>query len=380
MKLTVLILTTALSFSLSVNAATLSKQIDKLMSEAISASSPGCNIGVIDQGVFIHKAGYGLSNMELGIPLNGTQIHRMASVSKQFTAMAVLLLAEEGKIKLDDDIRNYLTELREYKGVVTIRAMLDHVSGMGDYDLIAGSYEGEKNKNSIDLKSAAGGDFRLGNEDYLTIKEFYDVVKTVPLALPPHQEFRYSNLAYFLLSMLVEEVSGKSLRAYANEKMFTPLGMSNTFFSDDPVEIVNNRAYGYKQREDGSYVTDMTNLFWVGDGGLHTNLDDLLKWNNNFYQPKIGKKPAELINTMNTKSSLIEVSPDEVYANGQFVSEQGDQKIYSHSGGWLGTYTYFARFPKRNAALAWMCNDVSNRKLSKALKSVRLTVEDFLSK
>jgi CubicO group peptidase (beta-lactamase class C family) len=104
--------------------------------------------------------------------------------------------------------------------------------------LIASSYEGDKAIGSIDLKSVAGGDFRLGNEAYLTINEFYNVVKTVPLALKSNQTFQYSNLAYFLLSILVEEVSGKSLRDYSDEKIFKPLGMTHTFFSDDPVEIV----------------------------------------------------------------------------------------------------------------------------------------------
>lgn len=383
-----LVLTLALGCSFNLYAAGLEKElgqelgqeIDKLMSEAITADSPGCNIGVIDQGKFIHKAGYGLANMELDVPLNGDQIHRMASVSKQFTAMAVLLLAEEGKIDLDKDIHEYLPDLRDYKAKVTVRAMLGHFSGMGDYDLIAASSEGEQRPNSANLKSVAGGNFRLGNEDYLTISEFYDVVKTVPLALTPEQEFKYSNLAYFLLSMLVEKVSGQSLRAYTNEKMFVPLGMKNTFFSDDTVEIIKNRAYGYKQREDGTYITDMTNLFWVGDGGLHTNLNDLLLWNNNFYQPQVGKKPTELIKLMNTANSEFEASPKVTYANGQFFSEKNNQISFSHSGGWLGTFTYFARYPNRNAGLIWLCNDVSNSALFETLDTVRDKVENVLNK
>ncbi len=332
--------------------------IDKVFSNIVEQNAPGCNVGIIKDGAFIVKTGYGLANMELGVPLDGNQVHRMASVSKQFTAMAVLLLAEEGKIDLDADIRSYLTDLAEYDETVTVRSMLGHYSGMGDYDLIAGSYEGEKAKSGIILKSAAGGEFRLGNEDYLTIEEFHDVAKTVPLALKPDQKFQYSNLAYFLLSMLVEEVSGKSLRDYAEDKIFKPLGMTSTFFSDDPVEIVKNRATGYKKNEDGHYITDMTNLFWVGDGGLHTNLDDLLKWDQNFYAPKVGKDPAKLLAIMNTPNSAHK-SNSNVYANGQFVGETMGRKSYAHSGGWLGTSTYYGRFPEEKLSLAMMCNDVS---------------------
>lgn len=339
------------------SATTLNDEVDKLFSHIDQQGAPGCNVGLIKDGAFIHKKGYGLANLELDVPLNGLQVHRMASVSKQFTALAVLLLAEEGAIDLDADIRTYLKELKDYGEKVTVRSMLGHYSGMGDYDLIAGSYEGDKAKGGIELKSAAGGNFRLGNEDYLTIKEFYDIVKTVPLALKPDQKLQYSNLAYFLLSMLVEEVSGSSLRDYADKKIFSPLNMTNTFFSDDPVEVVKNRASGYKQAKDGQFVTDMTNLFWVGDGGLHTNLDDLLKWDQNFYSPKVGQAPAKLMTLMNTPNSD-HILSGLTYANGQFIGETMGRKSYAHSGGWLGTSTYYVRFPEEKFSLAMMCNDV----------------------
>ncbi|MFT2092006.1 serine hydrolase domain-containing protein [Paraglaciecola sp. 2405UD69-4] len=355
-RLKVLLGASLLNIVPSVLASDLSLSIDKLFSTKVTQDSPGCNIGVIKDHALIHKAGYGLANLELEVPLDGTQVHRMASVSKQFTAMAVLLLAEEGKIDLDADIHTYLKDLREYEEKVTIRAMLGHVSGMGDYDLIAGSYEGEKSEGSIDLKSVAGGDFRLGNEDYLTISEFYDVVKTVPLALKPNQKFQYSNLAYFLLSMLVEQVSGKTLREYADQNIFKPLDMRNTFFSDDPVEIVKNRAMGYTQNDSGKYINDMTNLFWVGDGGLHTNLEDLLKWDQNFYFPKVGKAPNEIISLMNLANSSHKAG-NKLYANGQFVGKVMGQEAYSHSGGWLGTSTYYVRFPEKKLSVAIMCND-----------------------
>lgn len=294
--------------------------------------------------------------MELNVSLDGSHVHRMGSVSKQFTAMAVLLLAEEGQIELDADIRTYLPELHDYGVPITINAMLGHFAGMGDYDLIAGSYEGPVAEHSLDLRSVAGGPFRLGNEDYLTIDEFYDVVKRVPLALEPDQEFVYSNLAYFLLSMMVEEVSGESLREYAERRMFKPLGMKSTFFSDDPVEIVRARASGYKQLENGEFVTDMTNLFWVGDGGLHTNLEDMLIWDQHFYNPVLGDNPEVLMKQMSTPNSDRDARGS-LYANGQFKGEIRGHAAFSHSGGWLGTSTIYTRFPTVRMSLVMMCND-----------------------
>jgi len=342
----------------SVHAENIQTKVDAIFKTLDQQDAPGCNVGIIKNGQFIHKKGYGSANLELNVPLDGSQVHRMASVSKQFTAFAVLLLADEGKIDLDRDIRYYLKELNEYSGIVTVRAMLGHYAGMADYDFIGDSYEGSKSDSTIELRSAAGGEFRLGNEDYLSINEFYNVIKDTPLRHEPNQKFEYSNFGYFLLSMLVEEVSGQTLREYAHKNMFKPLGMHNTFFSDDPVEIIKNRASGYKRTKSGGYVTDMTNLFWVGDGGLHTNLDDMLIWDRHFYEPKLGKDPKALIKLMNTANSEHKAK-GLYYANGQFIGEKDGQTFFSHSGGWLGTLTYYARYPEKRFSLAVMCNNAS---------------------
>lgn len=338
-------------------ASDLSQQLDGIFG-GIDPAGAGCNVGVLEAGEWQHRKGYGLANLELAVPLDGSQVHRMGSVSKQFTAMAVLLLADEGRIDLDADIHDYLPELPPYASRVTVNAMLGHVSGMGDYDLISGSYEGPAAEKSIDLRTLSGRPFSLGNEDYLRIEEFYDVVKRVPLAAPPEQAFRYSNLAYFLLSMLVEAVSGESLREYAERRIFAPLGMRDTFFSDDPVELVPNRAYGYKRNAAGEWINDMTNLFWVGDGGLHTTLDDLALWDRNFYRPTVGDDPTALIARMNTPNSDFDARGAR-YANGQFVSEIEGTALFAHSGGWLGTLTYYGRLPAREASLFMLCNDAS---------------------
>jgi len=348
--------------------------VDALFSAIEQTNAPGCNVGLIENGDLIHKAGYGLANMELDVKLDGDNIHRIASVSKQFTAMSVLLLAEEGLIDLQDDIRTYLPELRHYRKKVTINAMLGHISGMADYDYISAG-EGKRVKRGLNLRSVAKGPFRFGTEDYLSIKEFYDVVKKVRLRHKPEQKWAYSNLAYFLLSMLVEEVSGESLRLYADKRIFKPLGMVNTFFSDDATEIVHNRASGYKPKTGGGYQGDMTNLFWVGDGGLHTTVDDMLKWDQNFYNPIVGQNSEELMALFNRPNSQFEANGG-LYANGQFLINIFDRKAYIVGGQWKGVSAFYGRVPEENFSMAILCNDASQNTFGYASQILSMYLQD----
>ncbi|MBL4602190.1 MAG: beta-lactamase family protein [Emcibacteraceae bacterium] len=334
------------------------EKIDNIFSDISKQSAPGCSVGVIHNGSFIHKAGYGMANLEHNIALGGNTVFRMASISKQFTAMAVLNMAQDGIINLDEDIRTYLPELNDYGHKVSIRSMLGHYSGMGDYDLIASSYEGEQAEDSANLRSVAGGPYRLGNEDYLTNDEFYEVVKHIKLIYPPETKMVYSNLAYYLLSILVEKQTGLSLRQYSKKHIFEPLAMNDTLFSDNGVEIIKNRASGYAPREDGGFKIDMTNLFIVGDGGLHTSVNDFLKWDQNFYKPRVGKNPAELVKQLNTPTSEFKFG-ENFYANGQSVTTIDGHRAFAHSGGWLGTSTYYIRFPDDKFSVVTLCNNVN---------------------
>jgi CubicO group peptidase (beta-lactamase class C family) len=348
----------------------LNKNVDQLFSAINEKNAPGCNVGVIQNGKFVYKSGHGLANMELGISLDGNNVHRIASVSKQFTAMSVLLLAEEGKINLEDDIRKYLPELKNYSHKITINSMLGHTSGMADYDYIS-SFTANEVKDGINLRNSMGNPFRLGNEDYLSINDFYDVVKKVSLRSEPNKKWQYSNLAYFLLSMLVEEVSDESLRDYANKRIFEPLEMNDTFYSDNPTEIVKNRASGYKQNNEGGYQTDMTNLFWVGDGGLHTTLNDLLKWDRHFYNPSLGKNPDKLMSLLNKPNSDF-LAFDGLYANGQVVTKVDGHDAYMHGGAWLGVQTFYTRVPKKNLSTIVLCNDANQDAYSYAKDVIAL--------
>jgi CubicO group peptidase (beta-lactamase class C family) len=349
----------------------LAEQVDAIFSSVDNADTPGCAIGVIQDGVFVHKAGYGMANLELGVPLSADSVFRIASVTKQFTAMAVLLMADDGLIDLDEDIRTYLPDLMDYGTAVSIRAMLGQTSGIPDYvDYFRIGDDIEEGAKKYELRSVAGGPFRMGNEDYLSIGEFYNVIKQIPLSHAPLTTYDYSNTSYFLFSMLVEEVTGQSLRDYSKERIFDPLGMHDTLFHDNMVEIIKNRASGYKRNAEGEFVNDMTNLYAVGDGGLHTSINDFIKWDQNFYEPKLGKDPEAFIRLMTTPNTRIAVdgsvdasdqTKGRFYGNGQNIWHSDGRPVFSHSGSWLGFRTFYIRYPEQNLSVVTLCNDARQR-------------------
>ena len=328
---------------------------------SVDNTTPGCAVGVIEHGEWALQASYGMANLEHDIPITGQSIFRTGSLGKQFTATAIALLAEQGKIDLDADIHQYLPDLVDYGHKVTIRQMIHHVSGIPDYE-----------QGLPALKTADGEDLELENRDYLSISEFYNRVRTIPLFAPPETEFTYSNTAYFLLSQIVEAVTGQSLRAYAQANIFVPLGMDQSFFNDEVNDVVKNRVDGYKRNEDGRYSIFMTNLSWVGDGGVYTNLDDWLKWDQNFYHNVLGTKGDELIRQMEKSFS---VSGN--YAWGQEVGAYRGLKQVAHTGSWVGFTTYYVRYPKRRTSVVVFCN--SNVITADELMEVRDLVLDQIT-
>ena len=328
----------------------LEAELDNIAQANISISGPGCTFGVIRDKKFLIKKSYGMASVEHQAPLSSNSVFSMASVSKQFTGFAVLLLADQGKIDLNDDIRRHLPDLADYGAKVTISSMLGHFSGMADYDTL-------KKLLLKPLLSSAGGPFRLGDEDYLTNEEYYDVIRSLPLEYQPDTKQAYSNFAYYLLSELVASVSGMSMREFTTKYMFEPLGMKSTFFADDMREIVPNRAEGYRTFEEGGLKRYETNIFVLGDGGLYTTLEDMLIWDNHFYAPILGKDPKILMLKFNTPNSqhTAENNGISFYANGQYM----EPKYTFHNGGWMGTSTSYIRRPEEQTSFVGMCNSSS---------------------
>ncbi len=341
-----------------------SSKVDAIFKETNTNNKPGCAVGVIKDNQYIHNAGYGMANLEHGIKITPDSIFRIASVSKQFTAMAIALLEEKNLLSFDDQMDKHIPNLIDYQEKVTIRHMIHHFSGLGDYEV--SSYPNR-------FKNAVGEEFRWGNEDYMSNNEFYEMIKTLPLIMEPETKFHYSNTGYALLSLVAENVSGMSLREFSKKEIFEPLGMDDSFFNDNVNLIVKNRADGYSpiKKYPGKYEINMTNLSWVGDGGVYTSINDFIKWDQNFYDNKLGTATPSLIKTMEqtfletkvkkrnqTLSSepLREQEGQHTYAFAQNLAYYNGYKRWSHSGSWVAYTTHYTRFPEIRFSVVVFCN------------------------
>lgn len=328
--------------------AELGNEIDTLFADIDTDAEPGCAAGVIHRGEYLHAAGYGLANLEHRVPLTPSSVFRTGSVSKQFTAMAIALLAENGRLDLDADVHDYLPDLADYGEKVTVRQMVHHIAGMGDYDHEA-------------LRKSDGSEFRFGNEDYATIDEFYRMVAGAGLIHPPGSRYQYSNLAYFLLARVVESVTGQTLAQFAEENIFAALGMSQSLFNDNVDQVIPQRAYGYRQTDDGAWESYDTNLDWVGDGGVYTSLNDFVRWDRNFYRNALGDGEQSLIDTVETPHpDSIEMTDDGPrnanYAFGLAVGEENGHRVIGHTGSWVAFTASYRRYPDLELSVVVFCN------------------------
>jgi CubicO group peptidase (beta-lactamase class C family) len=334
----------------------LTDKVDELFAEWDKPNSPGCALGIIKNGKLIYKRGYGMANLDYNIPISSTTVFRIASTSKQFTAMCVVLLAELGKISLDDDIHKYLSEMPEYETPITIRHLIHHTSGIRDY---------------LELMELAG----MSDHDYYTNEEAVEMLtRQKELNFKPGDEYLYSNSGYYLLSIIVKRVSSKSLREFTEENIFKPLGMNNTHFHDDHTMIVKNRAAGYSPKKDGGYRINMTTLPMVGDGGLFTTVEDLFLWDQNFYYNKLGGKDLvnQLLNlgTLNNGEKLS-------YAFGLEAIDYRGLKTVSHSGSMAGFRAQLIRFPEQKFSVICLANlsTINPTKLCKQVADLYLSAQ-----
>ena len=354
----IVILISFVSFSVNANMSDLSKKIDLLFDDR--SQKPGCAVGLVENGEYIHSKGYGLANLEHEIPIGMDTIFRIGSVSKQFTTMAIAILEEKDELSFEDEMKVHIPDLVDYGEKVTINHMIHHYSGLGDYEYM--DYPGR-------FKNAVGEEFRWGNEDYLTNKEFHDLIKTLPLIRKPEKKFHYSNTGYVLLALVAENASDMSLREFAEKEIFKPLGMNNSFFNDDVNLPFKNRADAYTPIDDESdkYKINVTNLSWVGDGGVYTSLNDFIKWDKNFYENKLGMGGQSLIQTMEMTFEETKVSKrnqkmdkekenENTYAFAQNLAYYNGYKRWSHSGSWVGWLAHYARFPELRFSTIVFCN------------------------
>lgn len=333
----------------------LMRRVDEIFAEWDSTSSPGCALSVIRDGEVALSRGYGMANLEHDLAITPRTVFRIGSTSKQFSAAAVVLLVEQGELSLDDDVRKYVPELPEHDRPVTVRHLVHHTSGMRDY---------------LALMSRAG----KREADYYTNEEVIEALsRQKVLDFTPGDEHRYSNSGYFLLSVIVERASGQSLREFAGEHIFRPLGMRHTHFHDDHRFIVKNRADGYRKTGDGGFEISKTTLEMVGDGGVFTSVEDLYSWDQNFYDNKLGKGGPELIEQLLTPGSL-NGGEKLTYAFGLEVIDYKGLRKVAHGGAFVGYRAELIRFPDEKLSVICLCNlaQTNPRRLAQQVADVYL--------
>ena len=314
---------------------TLHANVDKLFAQWDKPDSPGCALGVIRDGKLVYKRGYGLANLDHNIPLSSNSVFYIASTSKQFTAMSIALLARQGAVSLDDDIRKYVPELPANETPITIRNLIHHTSGVRDY---------------LSLWPLAG----IRYEDVHDDNDVVGLLSRQKLNFKPGDEFLYSNSGYLLLGVIVKRASGKSLREFAEENIFKPLGMNDTRFHDDRRAVVKNRVAGYSPKPIG-FAVNATNFDRVGDGGLLTTVEDLFKWDQNFYDNRLGGGGPELIKQVLGPGTLNKGEKLD-YAFGLAPGVYKGLKVVDHGGSFLGFRAEMIRFPEQKFSVICLCN------------------------
>lgn len=309
-------------------------QVDKLFAAWDTKTTPGAALAIVRDGQIIYKRGYGMAKLEDDIIMTPSKIFDIGSVSKQFTAACVALLVHDGKLAVKDDIRTCLPEMPAYEKPVTIDHLLHHTSGVRDYN---------------SLLSLAG--FRM-ESDCPTVEEALTIItRQKKLDFLPGDEYSYSNSGYFLLGQIVERVSGKSLNAFAQERIFKPLGMIHTLYQEDHTQVIKNRATGYDRRGAG-FVLDMSNWDETGDGNVYTSVEDLALWDQAFYSNALGKDVMDMLHATGVLNNGKRLE----YAWGLEILEYRGLKLVGHGGSWAGFRAAIARFPEQRFSVICLVN------------------------
>ncbi len=313
----------------------ITNKVDAIFAQWDKSNSPGCALAVVQDGEIIYSRGYGMANLDYDLAIRPNSVFHIASISKQFAAFSIALLDQQGKLSIDDDIRKYLPQIPDYGDTITIRHLAHHTSGLRDqWELL--SMAGWREN---DLKT---------NADVL-----YLASRQKELNFKPNDEYSYSNTGYTLLGIIVERVTGQSLRQFTTEYIFKPLGMKSTHFHDDFEMIVKNRAYGYMPRPEGGYRISIPLFDTVGATSLFTTVEDLALWEQNFYHKKIG---GETVIDLMLKPGVLNSGEKIEYAFGIRVSSYRGLKTFGHSGADAGYRSDFVCFPDQRFAVIIFCN------------------------
>jgi len=307
--------------------------IDSAFREYAPSNSPSASVAIIQDGRVVFTKAYGLANVEDGTLATTNTNYRLASVTKQFTAMAVMILAERKQLSFDDRLTKFFPDFPAWGEGISVRHLLHHTSGLLDYeDLIP-----------------AGRTNQLKDRDVLDLLRQQD--KTL---FPPGDRFRYSNSGYAVLALIVEKVSGLSFADFLKQNIFDPLGMTNTTAHEEGFTVVANRAYGYSKQKNSYIRTDQSLTSAVlGDGGIYSSVSDLAKWDAALTGVRIASQamlqqafvPGKLNNGRDTK-----------YGLGWQLNTYRGVKCVSHSGTTIGFRNFIARFPEKRFTVIVLTN------------------------
>jgi len=327
---------TASILRLEAAAATSAGRVDQLFAPWDKPDAPGASIAMVQDGEIVFEAGYGSAQLEYGIPITPSTIFHVASVSKQFTAFSVAMLADQGKLSLDDDIRKYLPEMPDFGHTITIRHLIHHTSGLRDqWNLLV------------------MGGWRM--DDVITREQVLRVMSHQrELNFPPGEEMLYCNTGYTLLAEIVARVSGQSFPEWTQENIFAPLGMTSTHFHDDHQFVVPNRAYSYgNDVRRGGFNKSVLSYANVGATSLFTTVGDLAKWSDNLDNGTVGGE--RVIEQVLTRAVLND--GDTVgYAFGLGIGAYRGLPTVSHTGGDAGFRSVLMKFPEQDFAVAILSN------------------------
>lgn len=312
----------------------LRRSIDSMFSRFNSDRSPGCALAVVDDGKLVFEGFYGMSNLEYKIPIGKTSKFHVASMSKQFTAAAIIRLAQEGRISLADDIRKYIPEVPNFEKKITIDHLLHHTSGLRD---------------QWEMLSLAG--WRDG--DLVTEKDIMDMVKRQKqLNFVPGEDFLYSNTGYTLLGIAVKRVLNVSLKEYADSVFFKPLGMNNTHFQSDHAAIIADRTSAYFN-DNSSWKISVPVFDNYGATSLFTTVEDLVKWDSLFYSNSVS---GRVFTEMMYRPGMLNNNVRQIYASGLILTNISGHDAIEHSGADAAYRSYFLRVPEKHFSVYILAN------------------------
>lgn len=299
-----------------------------------NSTTPGCAVGVGKDGSAVFSKGYGMADLEHGVPITPRTMFNMASVSKQFTALTVLMLAKENKLALNDSVRKYVPELPPYADKITIYHLLTHTSGLRDYLTLG------------ELAGLPANETAYSDDIVLRM-----LLRQQGLNFAPGTRNLYSNSGYVLLAIIVGRVAGKPLNEVARAQIFGPLGMSDTLFQPDHTGLIKNQAFGYDLRK-GAWHAFNSRLDLVGDGGVYSSVDDMFHWMGNFDAPKVG---ADALSAMETPARLAG-GKTVGYGMGLTLSAYRGLKVVEHFGALAGYRAEDMWFPAEKLSVVVLCN------------------------